>query len=214
MYTCEFCEKQYKHRGSLTHHLRGHQGVNFTCELCKVTFRRNSYLKKHKCGPEPIPFAPTEDLTKAPSDDSHQPGYITIQVKVNSDQYTEFLEYMRACQFIYQEDPGAPTTDPLLNQEATTDISAPECLDPPSAPTSTQAPVDVLMSPAATDYQDLLSIPMARDILDGPQSQMPEVGNETEGGEDGWLPGPCALTEAPFGTTLDLELFEEYISSL
>jgi hypothetical protein len=64
------------------------------------------------------------------------------------------------------------------------------------------------------DYLDPLSIPTARDILDGPQSQMPEVCNGTEGGEDGWMPGPCQLTQEPFGTTLDLELFEEYISSL
>jgi hypothetical protein len=214
MYTCEICEKQYRHRGSLTHHLRGHQGVNFTCNTCKVSFRRNSYLKKHKCSPEPQPAATTEEPTKAPSEYSHQPGYITIQVKVNSDQYTEFLEFMRACPFIYQEDSGVLTTDPPPNLEATTDTLVPECSDPPSAPTSIQAPVDVLMSPTAMDYLDSPYIPTARDILDGPQSQMPEVCIGTEGGEDGWMPGSCVSTQEPFGTTLDLELFEEYISSL
>jgi uncharacterized Zn-finger protein len=45
MFKYRYCDKQFKYRGSLTNHLRSHEGKE--CKLCNSTFKRRSYLLKH-----------------------------------------------------------------------------------------------------------------------------------------------------------------------
>jgi hypothetical protein len=112
-----------------------------------MTFKRNSYLRKHKCSCDTEPAEMTENLNEAPGEDQHQADFILVQVKVRSENYTEFFEFMRKCPYIYQEDTEVPTTDPGTPLQTTTDTAAPACSSPPSAQASTKAPDDVLLSP-------------------------------------------------------------------
>jgi hypothetical protein len=164
-----------------------------------MTFKRNSYLRKHKCSCNTEPAEMTENLNNAPGEDLHKADFIFVQVKVKSENYIQFFEFMRQCPYIYQEDMEVLTTDTGTSLQTTTD---------------TEAPVNVLLSPVTQDYLDSVTIPMAKYILGGPQSQIPDTCNEVEGCEDGWMLAPGELTPAPFGTTIDMDLFEEFISGL
>lgn len=50
-FTCDFCDRVYKHKRTLNRHLQSHLTTN-ECTKCNATFTRKSTLKKHseKCG--------------------------------------------------------------------------------------------------------------------------------------------------------------------
>eukprot|EP01083_Nonionella_stella_P075220 204356_1 len=47
-FTCEVCQKKYRHKRSLNTHLRIHPGVNlYSCEVCKKSFSQKVGLSRH-----------------------------------------------------------------------------------------------------------------------------------------------------------------------
>jgi hypothetical protein len=179
-----------------------------------MTFRRKSYLSKHTCSGGTTPAAETGNQTKAPGGDTQPAEYILVQVKVAADKYRDFLEYMRLCPHIYQEEAGVPTTTPDTYLRDTRDTAIPMRTSPPPAQTDITSSVDPLLSPEAQDYLDPLSIPLARDILGGPMSQAPETFTEVTRCEDVWMQTPGELTPQEECTTIDMDLFSEFISNL
>jgi hypothetical protein len=179
-----------------------------------MTFKRKSYLSKHICSCETKSAAPTQNLIEAPGEDQHPVEFILVQVKVKAENYLEFFEFMRQCPYIHQEDTEVPTMDPGTPLQTTSDTAAPACLSPPPAQTSINMSVDVLLSPEAQDYLDPMSIPMARDILDGPFSQAPDTFSEGIGCDEVWIQAPGEPTPTAHCTTVDMDLFSEFISNL
>jgi hypothetical protein len=55
---------------------------------------------------------------------------------------------------------------------------------------------------------------LASYILGGPQSLLPETGTTVEDSEDVWELEHGALEPEAFGSTIDMDLFEEFISNL
>jgi hypothetical protein len=160
------------------------------------------------------PAAEIENLTEAPSGDQHPTEFILLQVKVVAEKYHDFFEYMRQCPYIHQEDPGVPTTDPDTRLQNTSDMATPVCASPPPVQTSNNMSVDPFLSPEAQDYLDPLSIPMARDILGGPLSQAPDTFNEVTRCEEVWIQALGEPTPQADSTTIDMDLFMEFISNL
>lgn len=46
-FTCDLCDRVYKHRGTLNRHLKSHFTI-LTCEKCDKSFTRDVSLRKHK----------------------------------------------------------------------------------------------------------------------------------------------------------------------
>jgi hypothetical protein len=91
---CKECNNNYKHRGSLTNHLRSHEGPRHGYEVCRKRFIRRAYLLKqinlHHMNQSGTPGDSVSDTTiQEPTPGAHTTTMI-VPVKIIADKYNKF----------------------------------------------------------------------------------------------------------------------------
>jgi hypothetical protein len=173
MFKCKQCTNTYKHRGSLTNHLRSHEDPRHECEVCGKKFIRRAYLLKHTTLHHNDLSGRANDSvsdTRSPqtTPEKHTTTMVVL-VKIVAHKYNEFLEFLSNCQYVYQ--------DTEVNSSNDLDVqdnnAAPSALTVGMAPPSAHP----LMSPLEPLQEECLSIPTARHILDGACSPLHDPGS-------------------------------------
>jgi hypothetical protein len=173
MFKCKQCSNTYKHRGSLTNHMRSHEDPKHECQVCRKKFLRKAYLLKHTTLHHNDRSGGTSDAvsdTGSPQRTSEMhTNTMVVPVKIMACNYDDFIAYLSKCQYVYQEK-EVSTIDDLETLDTSITTSALTVgMAPPSA--------YPLMSPPEPSHDECLGIPTARHILDGALSppQDPEI---------------------------------------
>lgn len=161
MFKCKHCENTYKHRGSLTNHMRSHEDPKHQCEVCSKRFLRKAYLLKHAALHQDDRSGDTRDAVSdtrsAQMTLNMDTDTMVVPVKILSSHYEDFIEYLGKCQYVYL-DKEINTTDDLDIAGTTTTAQAVGAAPPSAHP---------LMSPPDLIDDICLGIPTASHILGG-----------------------------------------------
>jgi hypothetical protein len=171
MFKCKHCKNTYKHRGSLTNHLRSHEGPRHECDVCRKKFIRRSYLLKHIDQHHTDQSGPPGDSVSDTRAPEPTPGAHTttmvVPVKIIADKYDEFVDFLKNCKCVYQEE--------VCNQN---DLETLNTNEEPEAPMAGMAPPSAypLRLPPEPVWEECLGIPTARHILEGTLSPLYDPG--------------------------------------